>query len=283
MDNEKDQQILEAWKKSYLEAVIDSLQPSGDVLEVGFGLGDAANRIQTYHPKSHIIIESDPDRVMEARVWARSYSNVSIISNAWEKELPLLGQFDAIFFGDYSMENDVAMLKQLYPQDLSQISGQAKELLNRIEEELSRVKIRFTDQQIEEFYEKMGQQNLDKLPKFFNKLKDQGNISDKQHQGILKKYYAANTKKSQNQSVPSEKNDPMLVFLEACFDHMHKGSRFSSVLSDNISKYEDSMFFEKVITNPELEYRENSVVVDPKINEDFKFPEALVMVVEKMG
>ena len=50
-------QVMMEWEKPYMHACIDALKPFGDVLEIGFGLGYSAERIQTYHPKSHTIIE----------------------------------------------------------------------------------------------------------------------------------------------------------------------------------------------------------------------------------
>ena len=45
-------QVMMQWEKPYMQACIDALKPTGDVLEVGFGCGYSATHIQTYHPKS---------------------------------------------------------------------------------------------------------------------------------------------------------------------------------------------------------------------------------------
>ena len=49
-------QVMMEWEKPYMEACIDKLQPKGDVLEIGFGMGYSATQIQKYKPKSHTII-----------------------------------------------------------------------------------------------------------------------------------------------------------------------------------------------------------------------------------
>src|SRR5579863_5497614 len=80
-------QVMMEWEKPYMHACIDALKPFGDVLEIGFGLGYSATRIQEYHPKSHTIIEYDPEVAERARDWAKAYSNVTIIEDTWQRAL----------------------------------------------------------------------------------------------------------------------------------------------------------------------------------------------------
>src|SRR5215471_10530852 len=93
-------QVMMEWEKPYMQACIDMLQPFGDVLEVGFGCGYSADHIQTYHPKSHTIIEYHPVVAAQARQWAKAYSNVTIIEDTWQSALSKLGVYDCIFFDD---------------------------------------------------------------------------------------------------------------------------------------------------------------------------------------
>lgn len=278
-------QLLLDWKKAYSEALIDALKPSGNVLEIGFGLGDAANRIQSHRPKHHTIIESDAELVLEARTWARKYPNVTIIHGTWQKELPKLGKFDAIFFTDHSREGELQTLRYLSPQDLSKATEKAKELVDRIEEELSGLDVNFTDKEIDEFYQKVGKKNLDKLPRFFNKLKERGHISEKQHTAIIKKYHLEKEKGLPKAVESKREPDMMFSCLEECIkNHMGKGSRFSGYLHDHVSKYEDSHFFEKIVTNPNFNYQEQLVALKlPKGKDRVNLPEALVMVIEKLA
>ena len=97
-------QVMMEWEKPYMEACIDRLEPSGDVLEIGFGLGYSANRIQSYNPKSHTIIECDPIVLQKLETWAQNKKNVIIVKGKWQEKLSQLGVFDEIFMDDYPLE-----------------------------------------------------------------------------------------------------------------------------------------------------------------------------------
>ena len=97
-------QVMMEWEKPYMEACIDKLEPSGDVLEIGFGLGYSANRIQSYKPKSHTIIECDPVVLQKLETWAEDKKNVIIVKGKWQTKLSELGIFDEIFMDDYPLE-----------------------------------------------------------------------------------------------------------------------------------------------------------------------------------
>jgi hypothetical protein len=87
-----------------LIACIDALQPFGDVLQIGFGSGCAANHIQAYRPLSHTIIEADPAVAQRARRWAKDYSNVRVVEKNCHLVLPQLKLFDVIFLNDHTTE-----------------------------------------------------------------------------------------------------------------------------------------------------------------------------------
>jgi len=97
-------QIMMEWEKPYMESIIDEVSPKGDVLEIGFGCGYSATRIQSYSPASHTIIECDPYVIERAKIWAQEYKNITIIENTWQKSLHTTGKFDFIFFDDYPIE-----------------------------------------------------------------------------------------------------------------------------------------------------------------------------------
>ena len=102
-------QVMMEWEKPYMEACIDALKPFGDVLEIGFGCGYSATRIQAYGPKSHTIIECDPVVAELARQFSQKYSHINIIENTWQGALDSLGVFDAIFLDDYPLETEAEM------------------------------------------------------------------------------------------------------------------------------------------------------------------------------
>ena len=90
------------WEKPYMEAMVEKLNPSGDVLEIGFGLGYSANAIQKFDINSHTIIEADENVLEKLREWAPLQKHkVNIIEGCWQYYLPSMTQkFDNFFFDD---------------------------------------------------------------------------------------------------------------------------------------------------------------------------------------
>lgn len=277
---EEKKKVMLQWKKSYIEALIDELRPSGDVLEVGFGKGYAADRIKTFKPKSHTIVENNPEMAKEAKAWAAKNANVSVIEGDWQSALPKLGVFDSIFFNDYPIDNEMGLLNRINPEKIAKTSSQAKELLSMLESQISQLKVQYTDQQIEDFYQKVGQYQLQEMPIFFKKLKEYGCITNEQYNRAVKKYQLDKVKEEEDKN-----QDFSFAFLNACLkDHMRKGSRFTCFCKDTISKYEDSQFFENVITNPFLDFSEKVIPIKvPNFADYYKFNEALIVIVEKFS
>ena len=97
------EQVMMEWEKPYMERCIDVLNPEGDVLEIGFGLGYSADQIQTYNPQSHTIIECDPIVLEKLHFWAQNKANIRIIEGRWQEKMSELGVFDQIFMDDYPL------------------------------------------------------------------------------------------------------------------------------------------------------------------------------------
>jgi hypothetical protein len=94
-------QVMMEWEKPYMEALVQRLEPHGDVLEIGFGLGYSANEIQKYNIKSHTIIEDDPLVIKRLTEWSKEQPHpVNIVKGTWQTALKLQGKFDSIFFDD---------------------------------------------------------------------------------------------------------------------------------------------------------------------------------------
>lgn len=260
-------------EKIYLEALIATLKPSGDVLQVDFG-EPAAREIQTYRPKSHTLIVPEIEAAKEAKEWAKKHPNITIIQESWEKVLPLLGFFDTIFFS-------ASPLKQAISHALDHNEGQialekGKKLLAMVNEKIPQLaNVCYSDQDIEEFYEQVGRFQLKDLSRFLSELKQNGQISEKQYESFIKKYQLEKVEVKKISSLPEKRADPLLPFLQQCLEkHMRKGSRFSSFSIDPTSKYEDPDFFAHIITSPHLEYQEK-VISQP-------FP-ILTMMVERLS
>ena len=101
--NEKKEQVMMEWEKPYMEECINTLQPYGDVLEIGFGLGYSANQIKKHNVKSHTIIEADNKVYKNLITWADD--KTIPVKGYWQKELSKLGKFDCIFFDDFALPN----------------------------------------------------------------------------------------------------------------------------------------------------------------------------------
>jgi len=105
-------QVMMEWEKPYMETCIDKLQPKGDVLEIGFGMGYSATQIQKYKPKSHTIIEIDPMVIKRLKKWAKDYDNIIIVEGTWQEKIHDLGTFDEIFFDDYPLKKPESELEK---------------------------------------------------------------------------------------------------------------------------------------------------------------------------
>jgi len=95
-------QVMMEWEKSYMEAMVEKLNPSGDVLEIGFGMGYSANAIQKFDINSHTIIEADENVLKKLKEWAPLQKHkVNIIEGCWQYNLPSMTQkFDSFFVDD---------------------------------------------------------------------------------------------------------------------------------------------------------------------------------------
>lgn len=270
---------LREWRKLYIKACIDELRPKSDILEIGFAHAIAAEFLQTHALTSHTIIESDPEILQKAYAWASKHSNVVVINEAWENALPKLKTFDAIFFNNAERQTDLPSLKRIQQAELSFATGAGEKLYKEIEQEFVKIKVQFSNKEIDDFYETIGKFNFEALPEFLLKLVENANISQEQYENALKKYHIE-PKKKEPKVLQSDPSDTLLSVLMQCINHnMHKGSRFSCYMPDATSRFSDSRFFEKVIVDPNLDYHEKIVPITvPDVCEY----DALIMVVEKL-
>ena len=111
-DNEH--QVMMEWEKPYMEACINKLQPKGNVLEVGFGMGYSATQIQKFKPKSYTIIECDQTVLKKCKEWAKNYDNVTIIESTWQEAVATkkLKVYDEIFFDDQPLQANEGMAQE---------------------------------------------------------------------------------------------------------------------------------------------------------------------------
>jgi len=104
-----DEQIMEDWQLPLMEAMADAVsRAGGDVLEVGFGRGVSAEMIQRRAVRSHTIIECNPTIVERFERWRTSYPDrdIRVVEGLWQDRIGELGDFDAIFFHTYPLDED---------------------------------------------------------------------------------------------------------------------------------------------------------------------------------
>lgn len=285
-------QVMMEWEKPYMHACIDALAPQGDVLEIGFGCGYSATHIQSYHPKSHTIIEYHPAVVEKAREWALRYPNVRIVHDTWQNALSNLGYYDCIFFDDYPLESESEMqkLKEQAKASSSLLANGQKLMAEVLELVPFLHSVQYTDADLMEFLQgQLSQQNVNgkHLGAFIAELEHRQQIDARQRQvlwnALEERGYPIEKKRAENPYAFERRGDRFFEFLERCLqNHMRDGSRFSCYFEDPTSKYQDPVFFEKIIANPYLEYREEWISVDvPEHCLYYAGSEALVMTVTK--
>ena len=99
-------QVMMEWEKEYMEECINKLNPSGDILEIGFGMAYSANKIQSFDSvTSHTIIECNPTVLEKLEDYQKTHQNVKIIRGRWQDMLQTCGLFDFIFFDDYIIDD----------------------------------------------------------------------------------------------------------------------------------------------------------------------------------
>ena len=83
----------------YEEAAADIVsENSGNILEIGFGLGISANKIQSNNPDKHVIIEIEEEIYNKALQWANGKSNVEVILGDWKTTVDsITDKFDGVY------------------------------------------------------------------------------------------------------------------------------------------------------------------------------------------
>ena len=108
VDTTTDIEVMMDWEAPIMEKSAEFIcHNSGDVLEIGFGMGLCADYIQAQGVNSHTIIEIHPQIIEKLKTWAADKSNVTIVEGNWNS-VSGLGTYDGIFldtFGDLNLDN----------------------------------------------------------------------------------------------------------------------------------------------------------------------------------
>ena len=185
-----------------------------------------------FQPKSHVIIESDPEHFLKASKWADGQSNVSVFQDSWEEVLPNLDYFDVIFYQS-KVDN---------PQELGgTLLDQSQELISSVHAQIPQLKtIRYSDEDIDSFYQQVGHLHPEQTAQFLLELKENQQITEQQYRKFIEKYNFEVPQKTIVKMV-----DPIFHFFEACREkHMKSGSSLIVASSDFISKYENPDFYQ---------------------------------------
>tara|TARA_R100000458_G_C8231559_1_gene213097 strand:- start:268 stop:831 length:564 start_codon:yes stop_codon:yes gene_type:complete len=99
-------QVMMDWEDSIMKASADYVcEGGGDILEIGFGMGIAANYIQANSITSHTIVEIHPQIIEKAKAWAIGKSNVTIVEGDWYTIKDSLSTYDGIFYDTWGEED----------------------------------------------------------------------------------------------------------------------------------------------------------------------------------
>ena len=115
-------EVMMDWEDAVMKKSANYVcENGGDILEIGFGMGIAANYIQANSINSHTIVENHPQIIEKAKAWASDKPNVTIIENDWntvkdKRRKICLATYDGIFydtFADDNMDNFKSSLANL--------------------------------------------------------------------------------------------------------------------------------------------------------------------------
>jgi len=103
------QEVMQAWQKPLMERMVDVLcQDAERVLEIGFGMGMAADMIQARGVSSHTIVECNPQVIETFRRWRNRYphAEVNLVEGKWQDVIDRLPQYDAILFDTFPLDEE---------------------------------------------------------------------------------------------------------------------------------------------------------------------------------
>lgn len=110
-----DDEIMEPWQIPLMEALTHVVtEDHGDVLEIGFGLGIAADFIQGSGVRSHTIIECNDSVITRFEQWKQKYPDrdIRIVPGKWQDVLPDLGSFEGLLFHTFPL-NEEEFIEQI--------------------------------------------------------------------------------------------------------------------------------------------------------------------------
>ena len=99
-------QVMMDWEGSIMKASADYVcENGGDILEIGFGMGIAADYIQANSITSHTIVEIHQQVIERARAWAVGKPNVTIVEGDWYTIKDSLSTYDGVFYDTWGEDD----------------------------------------------------------------------------------------------------------------------------------------------------------------------------------
>jgi len=105
-DQEVEFEVMMNWEDSIMKASANYVcENGGDILEIGFGMGIAADYIQANNVDSHTIIENHPQVIEKLKIWAADKPNVTIVEGDWYDVKDSLSTYDGVFYDTWGDNN----------------------------------------------------------------------------------------------------------------------------------------------------------------------------------
>ena len=96
--------VMYNWEKPLMKEFARVVtETRGDVLEVGYGMGIAAEYIQQFGVKSHTIVEAHTEIFKTALEWKKQKKgNIILINDFWQNVTNHFHHYDTIFYDSFS-------------------------------------------------------------------------------------------------------------------------------------------------------------------------------------
>ena len=108
-----DEPVMEDWEEPYMRVLANiATSRSGDILEIGYGMGISARFVQEANVRRHIVIEANHEVAAVARLWAsNSKTNTVVLEGLWQDQASSIADssIDGILFDSYPLTE-----KELY-------------------------------------------------------------------------------------------------------------------------------------------------------------------------